>query len=387
MDQLPPHALELFPVVFSEQSGLTKEALELCLYSSMKNGVKSAADHLAERAHDKYLKDKELYYQLQSQRAADISKTTTAMQDLFNRIPLFNNRPKVRAFSTINDRKGYSNQCPSQHLLSTLLKQHWDNKMESMYRYQRSIGGTYLRSDATFKIAKLVLVDNRKVSLCMYTVMNEYSQVVTWGFANGESHEELEELLKKLKVRLSLLENDVRIWYSDICCKSASLINRLFENCKVKGDISHYSQRIFRSADTEHELYSIFVRELSNILLVKITGQPTRTPAPETLVSELRAFISQWKLKCPHFITDEVENEVTKLIGHIRNGCVCDEPFPEPLAVPTVDGKFKQIRGTSQLESLHRHLRSVLNGYAHGIEGSSFQTYVIDHSSLLTYKR
>lgn len=49
--------------------------------------------------------------------------------------------------------------------------------MESM---QRSIGGTYFRSDGTFKVPKYIRVDGGTPLFCLYSIMNEFGQIVAW---------------------------------------------------------------------------------------------------------------------------------------------------------------------------------------------------------------
>jgi hypothetical protein len=158
-----------------------------------------------------------------------------------------------------------------------------------------------------------------------------------------------------------------QIWWTDRCCGNSALIKEVFDGCLVKGDIAHYMFRILDKCDKDHDLYELFCKALSPVFLIRNRGQPSITPPPEQLAEKLSTFILEWVEKEPTLFTGDVLYECTKLIDmHIKNGCVTDEPG-HPVSIPTVDGSYKLLRGTSPLESIHLRLQDVLHGKSHGL--------------------
>lgn len=61
------------------------------------------------------------------------------------------------------------------------------------------------------------------------------------------------------------------------------------------------------------------------------------------------------------------------LVASILHSCLCADPLPtDQMYYDCLDGQRRTIRGTSQLESLHRYLDASMPGTHMGIEGADY---------------
>ena len=58
---------------------------------------------------------------------------------------------------------------------------------DEAYKEQRMqmIDGEHFSGDHSFKLTKSMLLNGSKIFTAMYTLMNEYGQVVAWWFTTG----------------------------------------------------------------------------------------------------------------------------------------------------------------------------------------------------------
>jgi hypothetical protein len=101
-------------------------------------------------------------------------------------------------------------------------------------------GGSILRADKSYKVVRFIYIANAvegktagqqstKAYDSVYTVMNEYGQIVAIHFIRGGDFEEMERILKEIKNRYQVHGfEDVELFYTDDCCHEYNMLTRAF---------------------------------------------------------------------------------------------------------------------------------------------------------------
>lgn len=84
-------------------------------------------------------------------------------------------------------------------------------------------GGNFLSGDHFLKIGKVVLIDNERGFVGLYTVMNDFGKILLWRFVQGTTLQEVEGALRGLNRRYKLhgFSGPV-IFTTDRCCQERS---------------------------------------------------------------------------------------------------------------------------------------------------------------------
>ena len=186
-----------------------------------------------------------------------------------------------------------------------------------------------------------------------------------------ELDSELEKMLSGIKARYALAGwHDPLVWYTDKCCQDASQLKRIFPTTILKGDIYHYMNRIISCVKNPRAAPSIaFMADVGQCFLKKRVDHETRTFSQNEVSQKLDNLIARWeKRESP--MTPSVKAAINRVKSHVNKGCVTDEVDTSiyETSVQMMHNKLKQVRGTSQLETRHKHLKSVLNGRTHGLK-------------------
>lgn len=104
----------------------------------------------------------------------------------------------------------------------------------------QGIDGVIFKGDASHKVTKLVYVNtDEKVYHGLYTLMNEFGEIIGWWFIRTGKMEELEEMIRKLRKRY-LMHNFTRpqIVYSDRPEMDRSIWERIWPSIQPDSNVS-----------------------------------------------------------------------------------------------------------------------------------------------------
>lgn len=137
------------------------------------------------------------------------------------------------------DSKEYGQTIPSLKLLMSRVLLLLEREAEYWNKRMQGTDGKHLSGDHSFKLAKCVLSNRSKPFTAMYTLMNEFGQVVGWWFTTGTGMNELNECLMKLKHRYELLGFEGPLSFTtDRCCQDrTSLETTLALNSVADPDV------------------------------------------------------------------------------------------------------------------------------------------------------
>lgn len=81
-------------------------------------------------------------------------------------------------FGDFDDETGYNGRPPSAAVLQSAWIATFEGKLPWHYRQQQQVDGTNLAGDGSHKVVKAIRLADKKVFSGMYTILNEYNQVV-----------------------------------------------------------------------------------------------------------------------------------------------------------------------------------------------------------------
>lgn len=160
-------------------------------------------------------------------------------------------------FGTISENSRY---CCTKLLTGRYFAERFtefvDSKREWMQnRMSQTIGGRVLCGDHTFKIASKIYVmrDGKRVYTSVYTIMNEFREIVVQYICRTKSEKEVKGALQQLvEDGMSLPE----VWYTDTCCTTRKVIHEVFGGgVQVRLDPYHFMDRYNRSLSKHYHIY------------------------------------------------------------------------------------------------------------------------------------
>jgi hypothetical protein len=141
---------------------------------------------------------------------------------------------EVEVFSNFGDKRGYSGFVPSATYLQDIYHDYSSHIRSLLDREIMKRDSTTLKGDHSFKVPKYVAKANGERSFdSLYTVTNEYEEVVIQIFALTKSHEEIREHLQNyVKGRQSLGHPLIKAFYTDDCCHDAAFLEENIPSLK-----------------------------------------------------------------------------------------------------------------------------------------------------------
>ena len=97
----------------------------------------------------------------------------------------------LRDFGSFNDRQGYDAWCPKANFWRRLLRKQIDAFQEQWRRELQLTDGNIFKGDHSRKTAKLIRIKGARLFKSIYTLMNEFHQIIGFWFTIGESLQEL----------------------------------------------------------------------------------------------------------------------------------------------------------------------------------------------------
>jgi transposase len=116
-------------------------------------------------------------------------------------------------------------------------------------KVMQGIDGIMFKGDASHKVTKLIYVNtDEKVYHGLYTLMNEFGEVIGWWFIRTGKMEELEDSIRKLKRRYEIHNFDrPEVIYSDRPEMDRSTWERIWPSLRPEAEASQ-----FKRSSTDH---------------------------------------------------------------------------------------------------------------------------------------
>jgi hypothetical protein len=225
---LPRELQELFPCVVLARSAVDKRVLRMLEPQLVVgNGFQTVERTLQENYMNQYhSRESSYYFHIDRRRKQHVRGELLvfgAQEQLLS---------SPQQFSDFGDRGGYDGSVPSDTLLEAAwylvseTREHW------YHRRQQLIGGSILSGDAAHKLVKGVRLLNANVVYGIFTVLNEWNQVVLQRPLLQDAVGSIAELqgdLERLSERYKVMGFPcVQVWYSDSCCADRPVIERAF---------------------------------------------------------------------------------------------------------------------------------------------------------------
>jgi hypothetical protein len=411
--KLPDHVQQAFPAKVFPKSALDKD-LTLILQRQVVKG-QSFIDFrqmINELKHEKYW-------------SRHLEYISTELYNRFQkRDSIFANTRPIRAFGDFkNDWKG---SVPTTDVLKRAFVLHSAETEELKNWSMMSLTGTILRGDHTFKVAKVPFQDHQRIFQAMYSLMNEYGQILGYWMVNCKSLNEIKKELEMVKRRYTRLgRTGPDLFYTDLCCSERSFWENLFESLRV-GPLDHKTvptdpenvglpyadlkmQRVLLDSfhlmnrypvSKLHPLYAAFMCNLRDAMFVvcpedkaavmkllrkrnhseeELEALPSdyfvrtcrvrrRIPPAAELSVRVNAVLTQFREIDPTFINDAVWRAHKSCMEHLVKGCLSDHPDVAlyfEFEDEDNDNKFVKMRcgrGSSLLEGFHLHISEATAG-------------------------
>ena len=232
--------------------------------------------------------------------------------------------------------------------------------------YMQKLGGTVLSCDHTFKLAQCLWSKQERPFRSIFSVFNEYGEIVSSVYTRNENFDTLSKCLAALAARPSM---HVHVVYVDNCCTVRQKIGEFFPNAVVLLDLWHFLQRLWRavkaSSGTRCETFRAFMADVRQALV-----------EPLSITLQTKGSLKAWEKKIPGPIEltkrmtllqqkhagvleahPKLKSQWSNCMEHIERGCLSD---PAEICLVREDkyGKRRCCRGTNVSESHHSRNRA-----------------------------
>jgi len=263
LNLLPSHIKDSFPFIITARSGIHISLLDKLADDLMHGkGFNATAKYIAQSHLTHFHQYEHIYYSHVSEYRK-LYLDLSGQKTITNRSIILESPPP---FGTFEDLNSYSGHYPSEHFLETAWNIYFSfravmtsakenrcfTREEYFHRRQQLIDGTIWCGDASHKLAKLVIVKEKKPNLGdsvssplhgIFTIMNEFEQVL-WQrplFSASLSEMKAELKLTLLKRFISHGYHLPQIYYTDECCEDRSLLISIFQELESE---NHYLERL-----------------------------------------------------------------------------------------------------------------------------------------------
>ncbi len=160
---------------------------------------------------------------------------------------------------------------PSEETLIKIFKTEMGDREPIMSSWMMQYTGRIIKCDHTHKSAKIVKVNGEKPCEALFSVMNEFNEIMGFYITGGKSMSELEEALKAMRKRYEHLPEVCQIkgCFTDKCCADRALLRAIFGSILVKLDMFHLLNR--PRLKKSHRLFKSFMKKFREIFLCEST--------------------------------------------------------------------------------------------------------------------
>ena len=129
---------------------------------------------------------------------------------------------KVQPLFAFDDRRSEMT-VPSLNFLIKVVLEEMESRMPFYNKKMTMNGGQFLSGDHFMKIGKIILLNGEKPFTALYSVMNEFGQILLYRIVAGTNLEEIEDSLRGLNRRFKLNGfSGPTTFTSDRCCQERS---------------------------------------------------------------------------------------------------------------------------------------------------------------------
>ncbi|GAQ87318.1 acetamidase/formamidase [Klebsormidium nitens] len=402
-----PAVLEQLGIVFTRGG-----AIERCLLDTMVRNVASGASiadqqRMVREAHMRtFTQHKNTYIQYAAARARrrQAQGGSLLFPGVVQQAP-----PTPADFGEYGDKEGYRGWIPSTSWIAGVILADLTSRLAFLERHLAAVDGVFWRGDHTFQAASRIRsADGRKDYAAIYSVMNEWSQIVGQWAVGDTSFDDyatgLRDVLKRYDDRGFQLPKFM--WVDNSRTVAAQLYNAIPSLSRVLEDATHVMRRVFEAIPDAHSLKPDFCRDYSSAMFkihqpdkwalrkFLLDGGPGRRkwtqaevaaksgsywrarcrhtiPPPQELVAEVEAVIKKYEgaicaINGDPLITDEVQRVHNLQLQLMREGALSDPLNVDEMYIlvsaPGCMPRYVGVRGCSSLEGYHRHLNALLGG-------------------------
>jgi len=388
---LPVAVQENFPAVVTCQAAIDKQLLRVLNRATVNNqSFEDFRDSLREFNASTYYSYLKQYMDVGIWRKV---RTEIGRYELTRKLPDFG--------PFLPDGK-HENSYPGHIASTSFLKKCYLNNVSKSAKLKTcklmGLTGDILCGDHTFAVAKVPTQNYTKIFEGLYSIMNEYGQIMAYYMTCSKTLSEIEDNLKRVAARYD--DGGPKVFYTDLCCKERSFLKSLFpsldegERQRVLLDPFHFFKRY--PVSKSHPLYTWFCsmmrdaafiadetdmqrvksilqrrlsqEEIDNLPRSYFTSKMKRhIPRPDVLFQRFDQLIQTFRSVDRSFITDAVLKAHENCMKHVNEGCLSDHPavslyFAIDEGSDTKLPKFKCARGSSQLEGFHYYVANSTSG-------------------------
>jgi hypothetical protein len=254
---------------------------------------------------------KSYHFMLSAQWRAYIDSLTT--QKMGTRYLFFVQQEQINTMQQCFhefDSKEFDQGVPSAGYLLSRVIPLLEAEAEYHAKKMQSTDGRHLSGDHSHKLTKCIVADKAKPFAAMYTMMNEYSEVVAWWFTTGTGMAELEESLNRLRSRYDAQGFDgPHSFTTDRCCHERAFLERTFRLKSIDDGNESDESTAEAENDGDFEVYEAvslpstpkvaYTREISDLNVGEIVEFFSLNPSVIQAVGfDTEYHRGQYKAKC-----------------------------------------------------------------------------------------
>ncbi|GAQ92967.1 hypothetical protein KFL_012280010 [Klebsormidium nitens] len=402
-----PAVLEQLAIVFTRGGAIERSLLDTMVRNVVSGASLADQQKMVREAHMRtFVQHKATYIQYAAARVKLRQQQSGAL--LFPGVAQ-PTPPAPADFGEYGDRAGYRGWIPSTSWLAGVILASLTGRLAFLERHLAAVDGVFWRGDHTFQAASRIRsADGRKDYAAIYSVMNEWSQIVGQWAVGDTSFDEyavgLRDVLKRYDDHGFQLPKFM--WVDNSRTVAAQLYGAIPSLSWVLEDATHVMRRVFETIPDAHSLKADFCRDYSGAMFkihqpdkwalreFLLEGGPGRRkwtqaevaakpgsywrarcrhtiPAPHELASGVEAVMKKYErgvcaINGDPLITDEVQRVHNLQLQLMQEGLLSDPLNVDEMYIrinaPGCMPRYIGVRGCSSLEGYHRHLNALLDG-------------------------
>ncbi|GAQ90322.1 hypothetical protein KFL_006270040 [Klebsormidium nitens] len=318
LSQLPAAVLEQLPIIFTRGGAIERSLLDTMVRNVATGASVADQQKMVKEAHMRtFAQHKNTYYQYAAARVK--LRQEKAGARLFPGLSQQQSSPPAD-FGEYDDKDGYRGWIPSTSWVSGVILASLNSRLEFLCRHLAAVDGSFWRGDHTFQApSRIRSGDGRKDYAAVYSIMNEWSQIVGQRAVGDTSFEEYESGLAGVLKRYEDLGYQLPtfMWVDNSRTVGAQLSNAIPSLSRVLEDATHVLRRIFELIPDAHSCKADFCRDYAAAMFkvhhpdkqalraFLLAGGPGKRKWTKAEVDAKPA--SYWRARCRHTIPQPEE--------------------------------------------------------------------------------
>ncbi|GAQ84142.1 hypothetical protein KFL_001770280 [Klebsormidium nitens] len=405
--QKQPAVLEQLAIVFTRGGAIERSLLDTMVRNVVSGASIADQQRMVREAHMRtFTQHKCTYIQYAAARARRRQEQGGSLlfPGAVQQTP-----PAPADFGEYGDKDGYRGWIPSTSWIAGVILASLTSRLAFLERHLAAVDGMFWRGDHTFQAASRIRsADGRKDYAAIYSVMNEWSQIVGQWAVGDTSFDEYAPGIQDVLKRYDELGYQLPkfMWVDNSRTVAAQLYGAIPSLSRVLEDATHVLRRVFETIPDAHSLKADFCRDYSSAMFkihqpdkralreFLLDGGPGRRKWTQAEVAAKPA--SYWRARCRHtipapqelvigveavmkkyaggicaingdpLVTEEVQRVHNLQLQLMQEGLLSDplnvDEMYIPVSAPGCMPRYIGVRGCSSLEGYHRHLNALLGG-------------------------